>query len=45
MNTLPEHRRVVNGRTFDRPWCAADYDPITAYKRVGWLRRIINLFF
>lgn len=28
MNQLPEHRRVINGRTFDRTWRAADYDPI-----------------
>ncbi len=32
MSTLPEHRRAIHGRTHDRAWCFADYDPITPYR-------------
>lgn len=39
MNRLPDHRHIINGRTFDRPWRAADYDPIerpdTFFERVA----------
>lgn len=28
MNTLPEHRRILHGRTYSRAWRASDHDPI-----------------
>lgn len=28
MNALPEHRRVLHGRTYPQRWSAADMDPI-----------------
>jgi|GEM_PF-4098991 hypothetical protein len=33
MNTLPAHRRVINGRTYSQPWSASSFDPITHYRR------------
>ena len=32
MNTLPEHRRVISGRTYSQPWSASSFDPITVYR-------------
>lgn len=28
MNQLPDHRRVINGRTFSSSWSASHMDPI-----------------
>lgn len=28
MSGLPEHRRIVHGRTHSRAWRASDYNPI-----------------
>ena len=33
MTTLPEHRRIVYGRTYGRAWSPADMDPIRRYTR------------
>jgi hypothetical protein len=35
MTALPEHRRVLYGRTHTQPWAPGDYDPITVYPRTG----------
>lgn len=33
MNALPESRRAIHGRTFDRRWRAADFDPVERPRR------------
>ncbi len=33
MNSLPQHRRAIHGRTWGRAWSPADMDPITFYPR------------
>lgn len=35
MTTLPEHRRVLYGRTHAQPWNPADMDPVTVYPRAS----------
>lgn len=32
MSALPEHRRIINGRTHSRTYYPADYDPIQGFK-------------
>ncbi len=32
MNTLPEHRRVINGRTFSTPWDPTGFEPLRVYR-------------
>ena len=36
MNRLPEHRRIVMGRTHSSTWDAASHDPIQFYRRTEW---------
>ena len=43
MTTLPQHRRIVHGRTWGRSWSPADYDPITVYRRPGRAERIYSV--
>ncbi len=33
MNSLPEHRRALNGRTWSSSWSAGSFDPISHYQR------------
>ena len=33
MNTLPEHRRAIYGRTHRQSWNPASFDPIERHKR------------
>jgi len=35
MTTLPESRRILNGRTYAAPWNPAECDPITVYPRAS----------
>ena len=32
MNTLPEHRRAINGRTFSESWNPGHFDPVERYR-------------
>lgn len=44
MNRLPEHRRVLHGRTFAESWDPAAYDPIRVYRSGEWSSRLIAVF-
>ena len=35
MNNLPEHRRLIYGRTHGRTWEPSDSDPVTCYPQTG----------
>ena len=35
MTTLPESRRILNGRTYAAPWNPAECDPIQVYPRAS----------
>lgn len=35
MSALPEHRRIVHGRTHSRSWNPCDADPIQGYRGGG----------
>lgn len=35
MTTLPEHRRILEGRTYASPWSPSDMDPISCYPRAS----------
>lgn len=44
MNTLPEHRRVISGRTYSQPWSASSFDPITVYPSThAWTSRLLGV--
>ncbi len=32
MTKLPDHRRILHGRTWGRSWSPEDYDPIQVYR-------------
>lgn len=32
MSALPEHRRILHGRTYSRSWHPCDSDPIERYR-------------
>jgi hypothetical protein len=43
---IPADRRIVNGRTFNKPYERVDFDPFRSYK-VAWYKRpdaIIEVF-
>jgi hypothetical protein len=33
VNSLPQHRRVLLGRTWNRTWSPADYSPIECWRK------------
>lgn len=42
MNHLPEHRHVINGRTFSAPYDPAGFDPIRVYRSAhNWAGRLL----
>lgn len=42
MNRLPEHRRVIHGRTWASVWTPASMDPISHYScTADWLGRLL----
>ena len=44
MSNLPEHRRAIHGRTFDRIWYPDDYDPISTDQAVHGAMRFVLRF-
>lgn len=42
MNTLPDERRAIHGRTHSRPWSASDMDPIERYRGVSATERALD---
>lgn len=44
MNHLPEHRHVINGRTFSAPYDPAGFDPIRVYRSGKWSSRLLAGF-
>ena len=38
MNTLPQHRQIIHGRTHSRSWSAAEMDPIEGPTRLERMR-------
>ena len=45
MNRLPPHRSALYGRTFNRTWSAADFDPIQHAHRVSPFQKLADVFF
>ena len=44
MNHLPDHRRVIHGRTHREVWDPCGWDPIRAYPDHGhWLSRLLAI--
>ena len=42
MNSLPDHRRIIHGRTFSAPYDPAGFDPLRRYRNGHqWAGRLL----
>lgn len=41
---IPEHRKMIHGRTYGRTWRPTDYDPIQRWPRArNWIGTLLTL--
>ncbi len=43
MNTLPESRRALYGRTYRESWSPGSMDPIERHRRVPFIDRVLGV--